>query len=90
MPCCSTCWQQQRADGKWHVGGGGFIRPPMNEGDFTRTALAIRAMTVYGSPAQDREMKERIARAVAWLREATPRSGRRSQFSGAGPQLGSC
>jgi ankyrin repeat protein len=70
----------QRADGKWHEGGGGFIRPPINEGDFTHTALAIRAVTVYGSPAQDREMKERIARAVAWLREATPRTGQDRSF----------
>jgi Squalene-hopene cyclase C-terminal domain len=52
----------------------------MNEGDFLRTAFAIRAVTVYGSPAQDREMKERIARAVAWLREATPRTGQDRSF----------
>ena len=28
-----------------------------DEGDFLRTALAIRAVAVYGSPAQDREIK---------------------------------
>ena len=41
---------QQRADGKWH--GGGVMRPPMEDGDFTRTALGVRALTVYGPPAR--------------------------------------
>ena len=25
----------QRADGNWHLGGGGFIRPPLGDGDAT-------------------------------------------------------
>ena len=42
-------------------GGGGDRVRRCKDGDFTRTALGIRAMTVYGSPARDVEMKERIA-----------------------------
>jgi ankyrin repeat protein len=63
---------QQRADGRWHVGG--VTRPPIQDGDFTRTALGVRAMTVYGAPARGIEMKERTRRGVSWLREAKPRT----------------
>jgi ankyrin repeat protein len=69
---------QQRADGKWHAGG--VSRPPMEDGDFTRTALGVRAITTYGLPARAGEMKERTQRAVAWLRAATPRSAEDRSF----------
>ena len=48
---------QQRADGQWHVGG--VTRPPMEDGDFTRTALGIRAHDRLRPPARAAEMKER-------------------------------
>ena len=32
----------QRREGNWHLGG--FVRPPMSDGDFSRTALAIRML----------------------------------------------
>jgi ankyrin repeat protein len=69
---------QQRADGKWHVGG--VTRPPIQDGDFTRTALGVRAMTVYGIPARAAEMKERTERSLTWLREEKPRSAEDRNF----------
>ena len=61
---------QQRREGHWHVGG--TPRPPIEDGDFTRTALGIRALTVYGPPGRGAEMRERAARAVGWLRRSKP------------------
>lgn len=61
---------QQQRDGRWH--GGGVPRPPIEDGDFSRTALAVRALTVYRLPARRVEMDERLQRAVAWLRSSTP------------------
>ena len=61
---------QQRRDGRWY--GGGIPRPPIEDGDFTRTALAIRALTSYAPPGRIPEMHERVRRATAWLRSAKP------------------
>ena len=61
---------QQRRDGRWY--GGGIPRPPIEDGDFTRTALAIRALTSYAPPGRISEMQERVRRATAWLRGAKP------------------
>jgi ankyrin repeat protein len=61
---------QQRRDGRWY--GGGIPRPPIEDGDFTRTALAIRALTSYAPPGRTPEMQERVRRATAWLRGAKP------------------
>ena len=58
---------QQRADGRWHIGG--IARPPIEDGDFTRTALAIRGLKTFGPPGRA-DMAERVARATAWLRDA--------------------
>jgi len=61
---------QQRRDGRWY--GGGIPRPPIEDGDFTRTALAIRALTSYAPPGRIPEMQERVRRATVWLRGAKP------------------
>ena len=37
---------QQRTGGNWHEGW--VARPPMGDGDFSRTAMAIRVLQVYG------------------------------------------
>jgi hypothetical protein len=63
---------QQQRDGRWHIGG--TARPPIEDGDVSRTALGIRAIKAYGLPARGAEMDARVTRAVAWLRAATPRS----------------
>ncbi len=61
---------QQMSDGHWHVGG--IARPPIEDGDFTRTALGVRALSVYGPPGRGPEMRSRTARAVGWLRTSKP------------------
>ncbi len=61
---------QQISGGNWHLGG--FPRPPIEDGDFSRTALAIRAITVYGAPGRAAEWKDRIGRAKSWLASAKP------------------
>jgi ankyrin repeat protein len=60
---------QQRGDGRWFQPS---ARPPIEDGDFFRNALGIRAMTAYGAPGRAAEMKERIARAQNWLAKSTP------------------
>jgi ankyrin repeat protein len=66
----------QRRDGSWylpvgHAGGG--IRPPLGSiGSITMTALAIRGLSVYAPPGRQAETKARLARALEFLRTATP------------------
>lgn len=62
----------QTADGNWRVTG--VSRPPMEDGDISRTALAIRALKAYGPPARKSEFADRIGRAARWLRNAGPRT----------------
>ena len=62
----------QREGGNWHIGG--IARPPMEDGDFSRTALCIRAFSVYAPAGRKTEFDQRIARAAAWLRNATPKT----------------
>ena len=59
---------QQLANGSWHRGGPS--RPPAEEGDIFRTALAVRAMKIYGPPGRATEMNARIAKAKQWLLSA--------------------
>jgi ankyrin repeat protein len=61
---------QQQRDGSWHIGG--IARPPMEDGDFFRATLAIRAMKVYGAPGRAAEWNARIAKAKEWLLSAKP------------------
>ncbi|MDQ2950004.1 MAG: terpene cyclase/mutase family protein, partial [Acidobacteriota bacterium] len=63
---------EQLNNGSWHVGG--IARPPMEDGDITRTAISIRSLQMYGMPARKREFDERIASAKAWLNAAKPRT----------------
>jgi len=61
---------KQRADGSWR--GVGATRAPMQDGDFSRTALAIRAITTYGAPARARVLQDSVARAAGWLAQQRP------------------
>jgi ankyrin repeat protein len=63
---------QQRVAGNWHVGVG--VRPPMEDGDFSRTAMAIRLLQLYGPEGRKAELQKRIARAARWLANATPKT----------------
>ncbi|MDQ6758494.1 MAG: ankyrin repeat domain-containing protein, partial [Acidobacteriota bacterium] len=63
---------EQGTNGSWHIGG--IARPPMEDGDITRTAIAIRSLRLYGMPSRKHELDERIALAKAWLSAAEPRT----------------
>jgi ankyrin repeat protein/mono/diheme cytochrome c family protein len=60
----------QNAEGYWHVSEN--RRPPMTSGAFQTAALSIYAMTHYAPEAEERNCKEAVARAVAWLGKARP------------------
>ncbi len=60
----------QAADGGWHLPG--YSRSPLQDSDFSRTAMAIRGLKTYGTPGRAAEMKERIARGKEWLMHADP------------------
>ncbi len=63
---------QQRQAGNWHVGG--IARAPMADGDFSRTALAIRALQTYSTPGRKTDLQRRVQRAATWLANATPQT----------------
>jgi hypothetical protein len=61
---------QQQLDGSWH--NDGIARPPMADGDFTNTAIAIRSLSLYGPPGRKVELTAKIAAGAAWLHRNSP------------------
>jgi ankyrin repeat protein len=58
----------QRHDGTWWFGG--VSRAPFEEGTIARTAMSLRVMQVFGSPAMKAELDLKIARACTSLANA--------------------
>ena len=58
----------QRADGSWTLGG--IARPPIEDGDIFRTALAMTVIKNYGAPGRAAEISRRMAAAGRWLERA--------------------
>jgi hypothetical protein len=46
----------------------------MQDGDFSRTAMAVRTLAVYGMPGRQAELAGRVDHAADWLAAATPQS----------------
>jgi ankyrin repeat protein len=63
---------KQRPEGHWQ--GIGATRAPIQDGNLSRTAMAIHALSVYGMPGRKTEWTERIGRAAGWLGRQTPHS----------------
>jgi ankyrin repeat protein len=63
---------KQRTAGNWH--GIGATRAPMQDGDVSRTAMAIRTLAAYAPAGRREEFTDRIARAATWLSVQTPLS----------------
>lgn len=63
---------EQRKEGNWHSDT--TARPPLADGDFTRTAMAIRCLRLYGFAGRKAEFDRDVERAATWLGSATPRS----------------
>jgi len=60
----------QGGDGGWHLPG--YSRSPIQDSDFSRTAMAMRALKAYGTPGRAAEMKRRLERGKEWLVHAQP------------------
>jgi ankyrin repeat protein len=58
---------RQSSTGRWLSPFGEIARPPIEDGDITRTALAISALKAFRSPGRGADMDERIARGANWL-----------------------
>lgn len=63
---------KQSQNGAWESFG--ISRAPVGESNILRTALAVKALRLYGWPARQREFEERVARARAWLLKTEPRT----------------
>jgi ankyrin repeat protein len=61
---------KQRQQGYWK--GIGATRAPIQDGNISRTALAVRALAVYAIPARRAEIEDRIKRAGDWLAAQQP------------------
>lgn len=62
--------EAQGGDGGWHLPG--YSRSPLQDSDFSRTAMAMRALKALGSPGRASEFKQRIERGKQWLLHAQP------------------
>jgi ankyrin repeat protein len=62
----------QRRDGSWWLGG--VARPPFEEGYMQRTAMGLRSLQLYGTPALKAEFDKRIARSRDYLLKARART----------------
>jgi ankyrin repeat protein len=60
---------QQRGNGSWGLGG--VARPPIEDGDIFRTALAMTVIKSYGPPGRATEIAHRMALAARWLERAS-------------------
>ena len=67
----ATAWYLaalQRPDGHWTSN---MLRPPIGDGDFTATVLAMQVLQLYPISSRASEFRDRIERAARWL-ETTP------------------
>ncbi len=63
---------QQSGNGSWGLGGGGVARPPIEDGNIFRTALAMTVIKSFGPPGRAADISRRMALAARWLEQATP------------------
>ncbi|MGE0610535.1 MAG: prenyltransferase/squalene oxidase repeat-containing protein [Pirellulales bacterium] len=63
--------QRQQEDGRWKIQ---THRPPLEDSDFTATALAVRGLRLYATAEQRQAIEERCIRALGWLADAEPQS----------------
>jgi len=62
---------RQEADGHWETID---VRPPQSYSPVTATAIAMRAIQLYGHPSQKADTQARVARARTWLVSRDPRT----------------
>jgi ankyrin repeat protein len=59
----------QREDGSWH---GTVPRTPIQDGDFTLTALSVRALARFAPPAMRTDVARMLEKSRAWFLRARP------------------
>ena len=62
---------KQRRDGRWSAA---LHRPPIDDSDFTSTAISLRALALFAPSARRAEISDRIRRATKWLETAEPKT----------------
>ena len=62
----------QAQDGRWH--GGTVARPPIEDGDISRTAQIMRCLQLYEIPGRKAEFDGRVARAAKWIEKSPARN----------------
>ncbi|HYT69293.1 MAG TPA: ankyrin repeat domain-containing protein [Vicinamibacterales bacterium] len=62
---------RQAIDGRWRSES---HRPPLEDSDFTATALSLRALQLYTPRGRADEFRRRVERARRWLEHALPRT----------------
>jgi squalene cyclase len=62
---------KQQPAGNW---AGIGTRAPIQDGDFSHTAMAIQTLTVYSMPGRRAEIAEHVGRAAGWLAKQAPQS----------------
>ena len=63
--------EEQEPEGKWATGNS---RPPLQTGEFSSTALSMRALQIYLLESRKEEFQAHIDRARNWLRISTPKT----------------
>ncbi len=64
-------FKKQMPDGRWRIQ---THRPPLEDSDFTATALSIRGLQLYANDKQQADATKRIERATVWLEKSVPKS----------------
>src|SRR5215472_12847878 len=62
---------KQANDGHWRSA---LHRPPMDDSDFTNTAVSLRAVQLFAPAGREQEIEQRIRRARRWLASAAPKT----------------
>ena len=60
----SYLYQKQKKDGRWPIR---THRPPLEDSDFTATALSLRAVQLYARKNHKKDLQDRVSRARSWL-----------------------
>lgn len=64
-------FQNQAEDGGWRIR---THRPPLEDSDFTATALSLRGLQLFAAASQKEDVAKRVDRARKWLVAATPKT----------------
>lgn len=62
---------KQANDGHWRSA---LHRPPMDDSDFTNTAVSLRAVQLFAPAGREQEIEQRIRRATQWLASASAKT----------------